>query len=91
MKVDRGTADEPKQLWRGRRGRSTLGLIFAIFGRATACVSSDTTNQGARSAAVGWIMKRFAGAEGKMREMRGKEGLSSLEAWFRLSSSAYST
>ena len=35
MKVDRGTADEPKQLWRGRRGRSTLALIFAIFGRAT--------------------------------------------------------
>lgn len=31
-KVDRGTADETKQLWRGRRGRRMLVLIFALCG-----------------------------------------------------------
>jgi hypothetical protein len=31
MKVDRGTADETKQFWRGRRGRRTLALIFAAL------------------------------------------------------------
>ena len=41
-KVDRGTADETKQLWRGRRGRSTLALIFAILLEGQRLVSRVT-------------------------------------------------
>jgi hypothetical protein len=36
-KVDRGTADETKQLWRGRRGRRMLVLIFALCGGVNNC------------------------------------------------------
>lgn len=53
MKVDRGTADEPKQLWRGRRGRSTLALIFAIFWRGNRVLATLHQSECGSAAEVG--------------------------------------